>query len=470
MDQVTSSPLLSKEEFLSSRCQSINHSSTVKVPPNKRPFLVGDSQNDPLGEFSQMPDTLDPQDPFDLSSEDEERFLRAPLFTNTQVSELRDDNDEDFDAVPSSASQSISSTSFQYRPKDMTNVTHTEYGTDGYVRLRLPDLEGSVDIQKAVTLLKDAKKIVVIAGAGISVSAGIPDFRSHQNGLYARIEKLLENGQIESSEPFELFEGGALCTKEQLAAFYRLDEPESLFDMEFFMHDPVPFFVFLWATRFGAPEKQCFTPTPTHKILASLPNLHLLFTQNIDTLEFTAGLPAEKVCYCHGAFDRVSCIRCGHEEPLAAFWEKMQIFSLAKGFEDMRHAVPQCDHCQDSEDDDELDRPPILKPRIVFFGESLPAQFFAHISSTLLEADLLVVTGSSMKVLPVASIPDLIPAHIPQIVINREAITDHNFDFELLGDADVVWPWMAREAGLVCLDAAKQATVRSIQPNRFLFI
>ena len=75
-----------------------------------------------------------------------------------------------------------------------------------------------------------------------------------------------------------------------------------------------------------------------------------------------------------------------------------------------------------------------------------------------------------MKVLPVASIPDLIPAHIPQIVINREAITDHNFDFELLGDADVVWPWMAREAGLVCLDAAKQATVRSIQPNRFLFI
>jgi NAD-dependent SIR2 family protein deacetylase len=51
-----------------------------------------------------------------------------------------------------------------------------------------------------------------MAGAGISVSAGIPDFRSPGSGLYSQLEK------------------------------YNLPEPEAVFDIKFFKKNPEPFF------------------------------------------------------------------------------------------------------------------------------------------------------------------------------------------------------------------------------------
>lgn len=79
-----------------------------------------------------------------------------------------------------------------------------------YQRQRLPNCE-SVD--DAVRLIAGAKNIMVVTGAGISVSCGIPDFRS-EHGLYASIRERFD-----------------------------LPEPECMFDIEYFRDDPEPFFM-----------------------------------------------------------------------------------------------------------------------------------------------------------------------------------------------------------------------------------
>lgn len=76
-----------------------------------------------------------------------------------------------------------------------------------------PRLEHLTRFDHAVELIKAAKKIIIVTGAGISVSCGIPDFRS-ENGLYATIRQQ-----------------------------YDLPEPECMFDIEYFRVDPSPFFM-----------------------------------------------------------------------------------------------------------------------------------------------------------------------------------------------------------------------------------
>jgi NAD-dependent deacetylase sirtuin 1 len=42
------------------------------------------------------------------------------------------------------------------------------------------------NLTETVDLIRNSKKILILTGAGISVSCGIPDFRS-RNGLYAKL-------------------------------------------------------------------------------------------------------------------------------------------------------------------------------------------------------------------------------------------------------------------------------------------
>ena len=69
-------------------------------------------------------------------------------------------------------------------------------------------------IEMFINNLKKNKytKILILAGAGISVSAGIPGFRSPNSGLFHNLQK------------------------------YNLPQPESIFDLSFFRYNPDPFF------------------------------------------------------------------------------------------------------------------------------------------------------------------------------------------------------------------------------------
>ncbi|PGH12524.1 hypothetical protein AJ80_06685 [Polytolypa hystricis UAMH7299] len=210
---------------------------------------------------------------------------------------------------------------------------------------------------------KDVKSIVVLTGAGISTSAGIPDFRSPDTGLYANLAKL------------------------------KLPNPEAVFDISFFRKNPHPFYA-LAREMFPGRHR----PTITHcfiKLLYDKGRLLKLFTQNIDCLEREAGLPGEMIVEAHGSFASHSCIECKTE-----YSDEL----MRKALE--ANDIPLCPECMG-----------LVKPNIVFFGESLPRGFFVNRTLTA-AADLCIIMGTSLTVQPFASLPGLCAEGTPRLLIN----------------------------------------------------
>ncbi|KAL3898714.1 MAG: hypothetical protein SGARI_006614, partial [Bacillariaceae sp.] len=178
------------------------------------------------------------------------------------------------------------------------------------------------------------KNVVVLIGAGASVSAGIPDFRSPGTGLYDRLQR----------------------------------------------------------------------PTLAHafcKVLEEKGILRRIYTQNIDGLEAIAGVSTGKLVECHGHFRSSSCIKCRSPMEINACRDVM--------VENTK--VPICTKCGS-----------FVKPDIVFFGEELPSRFQELLSDDTDAADLLVVMGTSLMVMPVAGIPNWVAKDCPRLLVNRERV------------------------------------------------
>jgi len=239
-------------------------------------------------------------------------------------------------------------------------------------------------------------KIIVMCGAGVSTSAGIPDFRSPNLGIYFKLKK------------------------------YNLPYPEAVFEAAYFKQNPVPFYSLV---RELYPDE--LRPTLTHKFFKLLENkgiLRRIYTQNIDALEHLAGVDAEKIIEAHGTFQTSTCLKCG---------EKYQLDWLKQELNAHDEAV-RCskEHCRGS-----------VKPDVVLFGESLPSRYFASIKSDFRDCDLLVVMGTSLTVFPFASLIDEGPSSMTRLFINRTKpgqssgilgwLTSRSVDFS--GENDAVY-------------------------------
>lgn len=240
-------------------------------------------------------------------------------------------------------------------------------------RLKEPTVNGIVEYMKS-----DAcKNIIVMVGAGISTSAGIPDFRSPGSGLYDNLQQ------------------------------YNLPSPECMFDIEFFRENPKPFF---HLARELIPENM--KPTPCHFFLRLLHEKGLLmrcYSQNIDDLESVAGLPADKVVAAHGSFHSSHCLKRSCRIEYDYEWMRDKIRQTQE--------VPRCEKCKD-----------VVKPDIVFFGEQLPARFFSLSEEDFPSCDLLIVIGTSLTVQPFASLIELVPKDVPRLAINLTAFKSSRYD------------------------------------------
>jgi NAD-dependent SIR2 family protein deacetylase len=90
---------------------------------------------------------------------------------------------------------------------------------------------------------------------------------------------------------------------------------QAVFELQYFQKNPAAFYQLIKELMPGS-----YNPTPTHHFIKLLHDKGLLlrcYTQNIDSLETAAGLPADKVVAAHGTFDTASCIACNVSVPMA---------------------------------------------------------------------------------------------------------------------------------------------------------
>jgi NAD-dependent deacetylase len=220
----------------------------------------------------------------------------------------------------------------------------------------------SQDLEYAAGLLRDAKRILVFTGAGISTESGIPDFRG-TDGVWTKF----------SAEDFMLDRYVAERSVRVRA----------------------------WASRFpkmfGNAE-----PNDAHYAVTDLWEKGRLIgcvTQNIDGLHQAAGLPQEAIAELHGNADGIACFQCNAPHDPADIEQRW-----ISGDVD-----PRCDRCGG-----------ILKSTIVFFGEMLPHQEVDLANRWASDADAVIAIGSSLSVYPAAYVPlDVASRGAPFVIINN---------------------------------------------------
>lgn len=275
------------------------------------------------------------------------------------------------------------------------------------LRARLDDF---YSIEHVLDKLRTAKKILVITGAGISTSLGIPDFRSSK-GFYSRISNL------------------------------GLSDPQEVFDLEIFHTDPG---IFYSIAHMILPPDNVYAPL--HKFIKLLQDKNKLlrnYTQNIDNLEANAGIDYDKMIQCHGSFAFATCVTCGYQVKGEEIYPTMRNKEIAY--------CPKCagqrKKLMSKDDTYVAESYGVIKPNITFFGEALPSLFHDNINHDLRETDLIISIGTSLKVAPVAEIVDKVPAEVPQILINKDPIHHCNFDVSLLGYCDDVVSYLCSRLG-----------------------
>lgn len=261
--------------------------------------------------------------------------------------------------------------------------------------------------QQIVNGLKNNEfhEITFITGAGLSTSAGIPDFRS-QNGVFAK-------------------------AKEK----YGYQHPEQLFQLNSFLSNPLPFYNFCQEL-----DMSKYLPTKAHLFQGFLCKknvINTVFTQNVDGLEIKAGVPKEKIVFAHGNITEAACPMCQ---------TNYDIKELNQHIKEQK--IFNCTHCNNG----------FVKPKCIFYGERLPSDFFEKFSN-INNSDLAFIMGSTLKVFPFANLPYNLPLNSWRVLINMERAGDtesergfkfneeNNKDLFLQGKCDEMIEKLVKDVG-----------------------
>ena len=209
--------------------------------------------------------------------------MEGPVF-NTQLTDLKDDDEEEL----------IEERAITWRIQFITGQTHT-------LDTRFQKYHQTATLPLHWNWFKKPRRLFLVCGAGISVSAGIPDFRSEGRGHTPCSIHFYRASGAKKLSPFSVdWRTG------KLEALQRLDEPESLLIWNSLCMTRIrfiPFYLqldsvlpFLCVVP-SDPESPCNRLAP--KFVAFLHPKHWY-------ARISRGLA--QVCYCHGSFEGISCI------------------------------------------------------------------------------------------------------------------------------------------------------------------
>lgn len=252
----------------------------------------------------------------------------------------------------------------------------------------MPDLSDRIQmgIRCAADIIRGSKRGVILTGAGISTPSGIPDFRSANSGLWEKYD------------------------------------PMAVASLISFRYQPEIFYDWL---RTLAKDIYYASPNPAHYGLVKLEQagyIQTVITQNIDALHQSAG--SRHVLEVHGSMRTMTCIQC---------YKRMESASYIDAYL-VQGQIPRCAQCGG-----------MMKPDLVLFGEQLPQRTWLAAQEASKKCDLMIVAGSSLEVLPVASLPmRALENGADLILINHsETYLDVRADVVFHEDVDLIIPLIA---------------------------
>lgn len=270
-------------------------------------------------------------------------------------------------------------------------------------------------VEALAALFARARRVAVLTGAGCSTESGIPDYR----------------GPLTRSKARNPVQHRAFLSEAPARSRY-------------------------WArSMLGWPRFRDSQPNPAHRALASLERagwLTGLATQNVDRLHQKAG--SENLVELHGALAGVRCLGCGALSDRDALQPRLA--SLNPGFAADRYElapdgdaelpgnvvasfrVPACELCGG-----------VLKPDVVFFGESVPRPRVEAACRALDAAGALLVVGSSLAVFSgYRYVLRALERRIPVAVVNLgESRADDQAQVRVDGPAGDVLPHLSALLG-----------------------
>lgn len=256
-------------------------------------------------------------------------------------------------------------------------------------------------LRRAARLLREARKAIVLTGAGASTDSGIPDFRSEE-GLWSRYDP----AAYATLGAFKADPG---------RVWYMLHELDSVLN--------VP-------------------PNAGHVALAELEAggaIAGIVTQNVDGLHQAAG--SHNVVEFHGSGRTLTCLACRRRFSREAARDMPRRAGGAMPY------PPGCDRTTPEGFGDCL-----LKPDVVFFDEAIPPLAQLGAEELVAGADLVLVAGTACEVYPAAALPERVLGQGGRVVeVNREPVADLAAEVRLTGRFAEVMPalvqaWRALEA------------------------